>query len=85
MRSAGLNRPFELDQTNMNLADIQKAVLNFVLDSPQGKAHQRSLPIFDEGPKFFLRVHAGPFELEAGQNFDKVVGRVSEDHLEKDC
>ena len=57
----------------MNLADIQKAVLSFVLDSPQGKAHQRSLPNSDEGPKFFLRVHAGPLELEAGQNFYEAV------------
>ena len=69
----------------MNLADIQKAVLSFVLDSPQGKAHHRSLLSSDEGPKFFLRVRAGPLELEAGQNFDKVVGQVSKDHLEKDC
>ena len=69
----------------MNLADIQKAVLSFVLDSPQGKAHQRSLLNSDEGPKFFLHVRAGPLELDAGQNFDEVVGRVSEDHLEEDC
>ena len=66
----------------MNLADIQKAVLSFVLDSHQGKAHQRLLPSF-EGPKLFLRVRAGP--LEAGQNFYEAVGRVSKDHLEKDC
>ena len=69
----------------MHLADIQKVVLSFVLDPLQCKAHQRSLPIFDEGPKFFSRMNAGPFELEARQNFYEVVGRVSEDHLEKDC
>ena len=69
----------------MDLADIQKAVLSFVLDSLQCKAHQRSLPIFDEGPVFFSRVRAGPFELETGQNLYEVVGWVSDDHLEKDC
>ena len=58
----------------MNLADIQKAVLSFVLDSPQGKAHHRSQLNSDEDPKFSLRVRGGPFELEAGQNFDKSSG-----------
>ena len=69
----------------MNLADIQKSVLSFVLDSPQGKAHHRSQLNSDEDPKFFLPVRAGPLELEGGQNFDKVVGRVSEDHFKEDC
>ena len=71
----------------MDLADIQKAMLSFVPEPhpPQGKAHQRSLPNSDEGPKFFLRVRAGLLELEAGQNFDEVVGLVSEDDLEEDC
>ena len=69
----------------MNLADIQKAVLSFVLDSPQGKAHHRSQLNSDEDPKFSLRVRGGPFELEAGQNFDEVVRRVSENHFEEDC
>ena len=69
----------------MDLADIQKAVLRFVLDPLQCKAHQRSLPNSDQGPKFFLRVRAGLLELEAGQNFYEAVGRVSEDHIEEDC
>ena len=30
-------------------------------------------------------MRAGPFELEAGPNFDEFVGRVSEDDLEEDC
>ena len=69
----------------MNLADIQKAVLTFEPDSPQGKAHLRSRLNSDKDPKFFLRRPAGPHELEARQNFDKVVGQVSEDHFEEDC
>ena len=69
----------------MDLADIQKAVLSLVLDPLHCKAYQRSLPIFNEGPKFFSCMRAGPFELEAFQNFYEIVGLVSEDHLEKDC
>ena len=83
-----MNLSLELGTTTMDLADIQRAVLSFMPEpppSPQGKAHQRSLLNSDEGPKFFLRVRAGSFELEAGQNFDEVVGRVSADHLEEDC
>ena len=38
-----------------------------------------------KAPKLFLRVRAGPLELEAGQNFYEADGRVYEDHLEKDC
>ena len=59
-------QPFELDRTSMDLADIQKAVLRFMLDPLQCKVHQRSLPNSDQG---FLRERAGPLELEAGQNF----------------
>ena len=35
---------FELDRTNMDLADIQKVVLSFVLDPLQCKAHQIKAP-----------------------------------------
>ena len=69
----------------MDLAVIQKGVICIGLDSMQCKLHLGVIPNSDQGPKFFLRVRAGPLELEAGQNFDEVVGRVSEDHLEEDC
>ena len=69
----------------MDLTDIQKAVICIELDSIQRKVHQRSFPNSDQDPKLFLRVRAGPLELEAGQNFDEVVGRVFEDHPEEDC
>ena len=69
----------------MDLADIQKAMICIGLDSLQRKAHLGVRPNSDQGPKFFLRVRAGPLELEAGQNFDEIVRWVSEDHLEEDC
>ena len=44
----------------MDLADIQKAVICIGLDSIQCKVHLGVIPNSDQGPKFLLRVRAGP-------------------------